>query len=288
MIVIRMTGGLGNQMFQYAYYKALCMRGYDVKIDFEDYYQHQVHNGYELEKVFGILVKKATNQESIDSGRSDKRIINKIKRKIKKFFKLIYVYYETVEDSTRYLPQLLNPPPNSYIFGYFGSYKYFERFNDELRKDFRFINKLDEINLKYRENIINSNSVSIHIRRGDYLKHSIYQNVCTLEYYKKAIEYIKKNVDNPVFYIFSNDIPWCKENLKIENVVFVDNNNESEAYRDMQLMHYCKHNIIANSSFSFWGAWLNNNSNKIVVCPRKFYDMDNAGNDVFPSEWIKF
>lgn len=287
MIIIRMTGGLGNQMFQYAYYKVLCMRGFDVKIDLSDYDEHKVHNEYELEKVFGISIKEATDKEAIDNGRSDKKIFNKIKRKIKRILNLVYIYYEKDCDATRYMPELLNPPKNSYLFGYWASYKYFQEFNQELKKDFNFRHTLDDVNLKYKQDIIKCNAVSIHIRRGDYLMLNNLQNICTLEYYKEAIKYIKNNVDNPIFYVFSNDINWCKENLKISKVVFIDNNSGINSYKDMELMSYCKHNIIANSSFSFWGAWLNNYPNKIVICPKKFNNDNSAGNYVFPVEWIR-
>ena len=133
------------------------------------------------------------------------------------------------------------------------------------------------------------NAVSLHVRRGDYLlaKNMSVLGVCGLDYYKKAIEYVAKNVKNPYFFLFSDDIPWVEENLKINYPYeIVDINNGKNSFYDLWLMKNCKHNIIANSSFSWWGAWLNENPNKIVVAPKKWMNTIKKV-EVCPKDWIR-
>ncbi len=133
-------------------------------------------------------------------------------------------------------------------------------------------------------------TVSIHIRRGDYVQHPFFKDICTISYYKNAIKYIRNNAEIDLFCIFSNDIQWVKNNFSEEltdiETVFVDWNKGNDSFRDMQLMSVCNHNIIANSSFSWWGAWLNNNKDKIVVAPYKWMNKDLKSTPICES-WIK-
>lgn len=142
------------------------------------------------------------------------------------------------------------------------------------------------------DEIRKTNSVSLHIRRGDYITSKItnkFHGTCCLGYYKKAMKLINKKVKNPKYFVFSDDIYWVKKNLEIKNAFYVDDNVGDKSYIDMQLMSMCKHNIIANSSFSWWAAWLNNNPNKIVIAPKKWFNdpgMDTT--DLISEEWIRF
>lgn len=137
----------------------------------------------------------------------------------------------------------------------------------------------------------NENSISIHARRGDYVNNSVYHGISSLAYYKKVIEYIKGTVDDPIFYVFSNDTLLVKENLEVETkeVTYVDWNNNESSYRDLQLMSNCKYNIIANSSFSWWGAFLNSNINKIVISPLKWNNLlvDGEKTVILKEKWVK-
>lgn len=149
--------------------------------------------------------------------------------------------------------------------------------------------KLDPYNLELAKLITAKESVSLHIRRGDYLtaENSIFQNICTPTYYKNAVSYMNSNVVNPYYFIFSNDIEWCKNNLNLDNITFVDWNIGVNSYKDMQLMSLCKHNIIANSSFSWWGAWLNNNPNKVVCVPKRWYNNKATVYGECPDSWVR-
>ncbi len=123
---------------------------------------------------------------------------------------------------------------------------------------------------------------------GDYVNHPIHGGICTMDYYQQAIDIMKSKIVNPKFFIFSNDIEWCHSHLKLADAVYITGNKGENSYRDMQLMSMCKHNIIANSSFSWWGAWLNNNPDKIVIAPAKWFNDPKINTrDLIPDDWIK-
>ena len=178
-----------------------------------------------------------------------------------------------------------------YLDGYWQTYKYFENIREILLEEFSL---KEELNLENR-NILNKiksrNSISLHIRRGDYITNSHTSNVhgaCSIHYYMEAIEYINRRIDSPVYFIFSDDIQWVKENLEFNNEkVYVDINDGETAYCDLELMKNCQHNIIANSTFSWWGAWLNINKEKIVITPKKWMNIKRDFSGLIPIGWIK-
>ena len=176
-----------------------------------------------------------------------------------------------------------------YLNGYWQSEKYFNSAKDIILNDYKCNFKENDVNLEVLKDIENTNSVSIHVRMGDYKssenadRHFVIRDA---KYYERAIERIKKSVDNPKFFIFSNDIQWVKENLPLDNSVIIDWNQGKDSYKDMFLMSKCKHNIIANSSFSWWGAWLNENKDKLVIAPDRWFNNIQAP-DVICDSWIK-
>lgn len=179
------------------------------------------------------------------------------------------------------------------LIGYWQTEKYFKNIREELIRDFTFPHFSNVKNIELSEKIMYSESVAIHVRRGDYASIKQVNNfhgLCSLEYYKGAIEQLKTIKDNLSFYVFSDDSDWCKDNLLIENTTFIDWNGGKNSFRDMQLMSLCKHNIIANSSFSWWGAWLNQNNDKIVIAPKRWFADDRQNNeteDLIPNSWIR-
>ena len=180
---------------------------------------------------------------------------------------------------------------DAYLQGYWQSEKYFYDIRDILLNELTLKFDPDRDNKKHLKDIINSESVSIHVRRGDYVKNPhtrAYHGICSLDYYKRALKKIGSLVENPKYYVFSDDPDWTKENLKIKGkVVFIINNSNKE-YEDLRLMRACKHNIIANSTFSWWGAWLGEYKNKIVIAPEKwFLTKENNYKDIVPDRWLK-
>jgi hypothetical protein len=178
-----------------------------------------------------------------------------------------------------------------YLMGYWQSEMYFKDFAETLRSDFHFKIPMDDTSCDIAELMQASNSVSLHVRRGDYLTHgptAKVLNVCSLDYYRRAIAYIAERVDLPHFFLFSDDMEWVQANMDIPfPKTHVVHNRGMYSYRDMQLMYLCKHQIIANSSFSWWGAWLNQNPGKLVIAPRDWFCNDMNDTDLIPEKWTR-
>ena len=179
-----------------------------------------------------------------------------------------------------------------YYEGYWQNWEYFIEAQTEVRSTFTFKKELVGRNAKViREIQYAKMPVSLHIRRGDYLHHKLFVGLCDLNYYKKAIDYVLNNYDTPQFYLFSNDIEWCKTYILplVQGYPFilVDWNSGVESYIDMQLMSCCRINIIANSSFSWWAAWLNDSSEKIVIAP-KLWAHSPYGKEIQLKSWLLF
>lgn len=285
MIIIKVMGGLGNQMFQYALYKKLLQINKDVKVDIHYFNNVAMHNGYELNKVFDLNPSIATNNEIKRLGDTERCISSKIRRKMG--FKKKSHFTPSSDQVATFIPEIF-VIDEMYLDGYWQSEKYFKDVDTIIRKDFTFRNDLRGRNAIICQEILHNEAVSLHVRRGDYLKIPLYQNICTRDYYVNAINYISDRIKKPKFYIFSDDIEWCESNLDIKDATFVNWNKGSDSYIDMQLMSNCKYNIIANSSFSWWAAWLNNYKNKIVISPKKWFSDPNINqDDIIPETWIK-
>jgi hypothetical protein len=291
MQIVKILGGLGNQMFQYALYLSLkeSFPFETVKVDCSCFNGYPLHNRLELTDIFDITLPQASFRELISVTwplyhyrlwQIGKRILPK--RKSQCFEKQDFLFENILMDVSE----------NRYFDGYWQNELYFSKCELAVRKAYRFKNCLDSRNSKLLNTIKSSNnSVSIHIRRGDYLKNTLCRNICKTDYYFNAINYINDRIEYPAFYIFSDDIPWCKvylSNILKSDITFIDWNKGKDAYKDMQLMSECKHNIIANSSFSWWGAWLNTNSNKIIITPQKWLNTDLRTNNPGGNNWVFF
>jgi hypothetical protein len=284
MKIVKFLGGIGNQMFQYAFYRTLKENFPVVKADIAGFSNYTLHNGLELERVFPIKLDRSANFENYLYGEMHTDLLSKIRRKTYGKWKS---YYKEKQFSY-FDPNILTDPENRYYWGYWQNERYFKSIEQQLRNDFTFKNELASRNKEMLQEMLKTNSISVHVRRGDYNNHPILGNICDLDYYKKAIGIISEKIANPVIYTFSNDIQWCKENLAFAHAKYIDWNNDQDSYIDMQLMSNCKHNIIANSSFSWWAAWLNTNENKTVLAPSRWFNEENFDiNTIIPPEWEK-
>lgn len=293
MKVVVAYGGLGNVMFQYALVCAFRARG--VKSFLFVAEPNVEHHGYELEKVF----PKTDHYRSLNTfqkmyyGMMEK--VRKIGRKRRHFPHRAIFFpfpgYHYSYDATAFHSQVFDDLGKScYLIGHFQSYKFFQPCRDLILSEYQFdTGKLSEKTREMASRIQAENSVSIHVRRGDYMNEFYYNMlgaVCNLDYYRRAIERIRQLVANPHFFIFSDDKEYVAENLKMENATFVDFNSGSDSWQDMYLMSLCNNNIIANSSFSWWAAWLNDNPSKIVIAPSRWFV--HVGHDeLVPEDWIR-
>lgn len=291
MKIVNIMGGLGNQMFQYALALALKSRFPDeeVLIDTSGFNGYPLHNGYELDRIFEVQIPKADirNQMRLFYPLRNYRmwqIANRLLPRRKT------VVYESKD--MRFEPEVISRTSSSYYLGYWQTEKYFKDVRKEILEAFRFPDfQSDSQNATLAAKIVGSScAVSVHVRRGDYTKIANTQGICTLEYYRKALKELRQRVVPEMFIVFSDDIEWTRTNLKdyLGNtpVTYVDWNKGKDSFRDMQLMSLCHHNIIANSSFSWWGAWLNQNPDRIVITPSRWMN-DGGWVDMIPDNWIR-
>jgi hypothetical protein len=289
MIITKLIGGLGNQMFQYATAKALALRHHvDMKVDVSfinlDSEGVYTQRKYEL-SIFNTPIQIATANEKeqffVDNS-------NKITRKLKELFPVLTKNFYAIEKGIKYNKEFLNYPKNTYLDGFWQSELYFKHFEAIIKNDFSFNQNIVDLNKHLLSKIESCNSISLHVRRGDYVLNydaNQFHGLCSLEYYNNAIRYIEMKINNIEIFVFSDDINWCKENLRYNFPIhFMDIN---DAHSDLYLMTKCKHNIIANSSFSWWGAWLNTNKEKIVIAPKQWFaDQSVITQDIIPASWI--
>jgi hypothetical protein len=256
MIVSKLQGGLGNQMFQYAIGRHLSSK-YNTKFYLDDRFFNGSNRKFLLDNFNNTVID--TNINSIQTSHT----------------------FNKVEDSFEYKDIEKPIDVNYYLDGYWQSEKYFEESSDIIRNDFQPNEKTLEIINKTP--FLDTNTISIHIRRTDYVTSNGYHPVQSLDYYKNAIKLIG---DYDYIFVFSDDIDWCKNNLNFNNMIFIEGMSEIE---DIFIMSMCKNNVIANSSFSWWGAWLNKNKNKKVIAPKLWFGQNVNINtsDIIPKNWIK-
>ena len=303
MIIIEVAGGLGNQMFQYALYQKYLHMGKLAKLDLFSY-ENPKSMPFELDLFhlpYDVDTKKERNGYMDQKRLTVCRILDQISGKPK------HSYYAEKLD-VGYQPEILNFE-NTYLSGYWQCEKYFIDFRQEVLDLFQFPDQ--QINLASRnlqEQMRREQAVAVHVRRGDYLlpeNSRKYGNICTLQYYKNAMQYMKKKVPDAKFYFFSNDSEWVRKNLARDELFVTSKVWNTERgydktmkafektckdlkmdYLDMYLMSQCSHNIIANSSFSWWGAWLNQNPDKIVISPQRWFSHLDAS-DAICEDWVR-
>jgi len=290
MIIVRLIGGLGNQMFQYAAGRAIAYRNNThLKLDISSF-EHYMLRSYGLDN-FNIVEEFATHDEikRLKPARSQlfSFCIYKLRQKMIPWYKQSRI----IERTFNFDPDIKKITGNAYLEGYWQSEKYFEDISHIIRKDLTFKEESDEMNKSLLLDIQNTNSVSVHIRRGDYvlnLKTMETHGVLGIEYYLKALKLIEKKVKDPEIFIFSDDITWSKKHLKTDLPLhFIDQNGAKKDYEDLRLMSNCKHHIIANSSFSWWGAWLGQKEGQVVMAPANWFKIITCNySDRLPSRWL--
>lgn len=291
MIISRIIGGLGNQMFQYAAGRSLSLElSQQLRLDISGFRDYSLHQGFELERVFNCKVEVATEAETQNI--LGWRGVFGIKRILSRpSMAPIRHNGFVVEPHFQYWAGLTKVPIDSYLVGYWQSEKYFHKHLEAIRSDFIFKTSLTTKNLELSKKMAKVNAVSLHIRRGDYIRNrktNATHGACDLDYFDAAIGYMSSRVEDPFFFIFSDDIEWARGNLKLDFPChYVDINCGIESYNDMHLMSLCQHNIIANSSFSWWGAWLNFRTDKIVIAPQNWFRNNIKTQDLIPSNWVK-
>jgi hypothetical protein len=288
-------GGLGNQMFQYAFARSLSLNlKTELKLDDTLLLDRRAENiiirDFSL-SVFNIEENFASEKEIIyyNGYNTDKlhhKILNKLSQGRRRKNLVVQQYFH-------FNPESLNIGDNICLVGSWQSFKYFEANQNVIHRDFSFKKQLFGKTKILADKISAENSVCINVRRGDYVTHPVYSKTLGfvgLDYYVRSVDLIKKKLQEPIFYIFSDDLVWCKQNLSFEkDIVFVEHDMAGEKFSEyLHLMTLCKHSIIPNSTFGWWGAWLNKNPEKIVIAPKIWYrDKSFNTKDLLPNNWIK-
>jgi hypothetical protein len=287
MIIAQLSGGLGNQMFQYSLGRKLSLqRGCTLKLDLSNYrlYPDRTFElsslaiSYEIASVNDIAKFKPFGRRA--------RIVSLPYRILRPGRYTIFR-----EQFFHFDPSVFELGDDVYLEGYWQSYRYFHDVADIIRKDFSPAAPLDPHNASLAESISTGNSVSVHIRKGDYVSDSWARNtlgVCEPEYYNAAMDYIREKVKNPFFYIFSDDPDSVTEHyLMHESTRLIAHNGPDRGWIDQYLMSRCRHHIIANSTFSWWAAWLSPHPGKRVIAPKQWFRTnDRDTRDLLPPDWI--
>lgn len=276
MIIVSLFEGLGNQMFQYATARSLAeMHSTVLKLDLSSFELNR-RRKYGLH-CFHIQENVATQDEINTLLGLPRNKFEQYAQGILRRFGILYSLNEShllQERSFHFNPQILNSSKNIYLSGFWQSEKYFGEIRDILSREFTVKYSQSIENEILSEKIRSCESIALHVRRGDYINSHGEQHhaVCDENYYSHCITYIAERVANPHLFIFSDDPYWVKENLiKKFQVTIVEHNTGFNCFEDLRLMSQCKHNVIANSSFSWWSAWLNSNPDKIVCAPRHWF-----------------
>jgi hypothetical protein len=292
MVIVKLNGGLGNQMFQYALGKSLALKQQtNLKLDISGF-EHDKKRKYSLSP-FKLKAVFATTQEIKKLTSIKQSTLKKIYLRITGKPSMLIPSYVR-ERSYNFDEGVLSHSGDIYIDGYWQSEKYFIQFKDTISSAFLFSDKQNDKNKELGEKICSEESVSIHIRRADYItdrETNDFHGTCSLSFYNRAIEEISQKCRTPHFYIFGDDPIWVRKKLRFEYPsTIVEHNNSDSDHEDLRLMSQCKHNIIANSSFSWWGAWLNTDPNKVVIAPEQWFADETVNRntkDLIPNSWIK-
>jgi len=286
MVIVRLIGGLGNQMFQYAAGRAVAHRNQtQLKLDVSAL-ERDAARSYRLHH-FNIVESIATPNEVAHFRKRD--LWSRISRRVERFLPP-YKRSMFAQRFDRFDPDILRLRGNVYLIGYWQSEKYFKDIEQIIRQDFTFRHTPDAENQRLARIIADANSVSLHIRRGDYVSNPRFSRkfgTCSPEYYRTAIAKVAGKVKHPHILVFSDDIDWAHDNLKSQYpITFVAHNNADDDCEDLRLMSQCRHHIIANSSFSWWGAWLCANPGKVVIAPKKWFNEPGRDTrDLIPNTW---
>lgn len=271
MLIIKMNGGLGNQLQQYALYEKMKSMGKDVKLDiswFGKDYGKALKRDLELDYFPNVSYEACSSEELKQVG--ERSLFRKVFEKLHLVDSKLYVEHQMYDEKIFQMD-------NKVLEGYWACEAYYEDILPQLRQKLVFPKSNNPKNLKMEEKMRACNAVSLHIRRGDYLtpgNKEMFGGICTEEYYEKALSYMKEKVKDAHFFVFSDDPTYAKEKYRGEEYTIVDINHGRDSFFDVYLMSCCKHHICANSTFSFWGARLNPNNDKIVVRPLKQKNCD--------------
>ncbi|GAB4027551.1 MAG: alpha-1,2-fucosyltransferase [Candidatus Microgenomates bacterium] len=280
MITVHISGGLGNQFFQYSAGRALAEKiDTELKLDLRVYSNKRYLREYSLDN-FEIKAKTSISPK-----------IDYVQYMFNRWLPIRYKTRIYGERQFSYDSNFDKLNDSTYLLGHWQSEKYFKRISNQIRRELQYKQRLNDDYIKYKRMIYASNSVSLHIRRGDYVSNSNTNSVhgtCTLDYYYHALDIVSSKLSKPHVFVFSDDINWARKNCKFKTKTTFVTTEKPDANQEIEIMKHCKHSIIANSSYSWWGAWLNEYKGKIVIAPDKWFnDQSLDTTDLIPQRWLR-
>ncbi|MFN4003543.1 MAG: alpha-1,2-fucosyltransferase [Hylemonella sp.] len=287
MIVVRLCGGLGNQLFQYAAGRRLAqVRRSELVLDL-GWYRHtpasNTPRAYELAR-YPIQARPAQGSERFWCALHQGRILRRLP--------LPRRWRHVRERGYDFDARILDLPDGVYLDGYWQSHRYFADIADTLRRELEPVEAMGDADREVAAHMQDvPNAVCLHVRRGDYVSNpqaARFHGVCGLDYYERAVGYLMERLLQPHFFVFSDDMPWVRAQLRIAAPVrYVDHNGPQAAFQDLRLMSRCRHHVVANSSFSWWAAWLAAQPAQQVIAPRAWFADGRATPDLIPPEWVR-
>jgi hypothetical protein len=291
-VAVMMSDGLGNQLFQYAAGRALAERlGAQLILDCTPRWSNPRKFSLDRFSIRAQLVHDAPHPIRVRrfrlSGTLGRWITNTFHNA---FPHIIHIaghryaldYEKQLFEYDAHFERLSG---SIYLTGWRQSYRYFDRISNTIRSDLTFASEASGTNERWLSAIKHTNSVCVHVRRGDYLQQDF--GICSTTYYARAMQIIRDRTEGPHFFVFSDDLPWCHNHLAEKNLHFVDGNGPDDAADELRLMAACRHHIIANSTFSWWGAWLAEHSDQTVVAPDPWFTRGPPAKDLLPERWIR-
>lgn len=284
MQIVKVMGGLGNQMFAYAFALKLRALGRDVRLDTSWHERIQAHNGWELGRIFSLDIPECDIVELERLADLDRDLISRVRRIV---FGPGRGHH--VERKRCYDPRFLSIAEDAYFDGYWQSPLYHVGIEPEVQAAFRFPSELEPETLRMLTEMAGRTTIGVHVRRGDYLQSDDLGGVCGKAYYRRAIEFLSEGAADPYVLFFSDDLDWCRDELASGiDAVFVDWNRGADSWKDMRLMTLCDKLAISNSSFGWWGARLGQDEARQVAAPDRWFGARHRDNpDIAPSGWVR-
>lgn len=289
-VIVRLNGGLGNQLFQYATGRSISIRnGCPIFLDLSVFNYYKLHN-------YSLAAYKLPASVLPDSvgNHFEKVIPERPALHYRILRRLMPSRYWPIcsEKSMAFHPEVCELKAPVLINGYWQSEKYFVDIRQQLLRELTLPHALHGRDAEVAQEAQSTDAISLHVRRADYVTNVATRQIhgtCSVEYYAQGLKAILPRCDNPCLFVFSDDASWARENIRLDvKTIYVDHNGPDKNYEDLRLMSLCRHHIIANSSFSWWGAWLNAHDDKVIVSPRTWFaDSSRQTQDIIPSQWIK-
>ena len=278
VVVVKLQGGLGNQLFQTAFAHQLAARGDEVVLDARIYARRHIHAGFVLGAYVELPFAIATDADLRRLGLARSWTWHELRRRFGGYRRRV-----VVEDQTRFDPAYLEHRYDFYD-GYWQDERYFPAAGAAMRDLLAGI-RLDDANARLRDAIVRGPSISLHVRRGDYVQYPVFAPLCEHGYYQRALDHLRARVANARLYVFSDDLAWCRANLD-GDATYVEHNAGARSIYDLLLMSLCSHHVVANSTFSWWGAWLDGRPSRTVVAPARWFTDDARESALaLPADW---